>query len=238
MIDLRSQTPKGRRARDRILTAAEALLATRGFHGTSVRDIASAAGLPLATVVYHFAKKEQLHAAVLATIGDELTRAVDQAGDLDGFVTALVGWTSAHPRRVQLLLRELLDNPARVARASQFPLAPFLARASELVATAPAAGSPVLTVLHLVGGISYVVAAWPTVDRIVGRAHARELAAIREADAIQFARRTLGLPTAKDPTHEPRPPASARPSRPRPPRAADHRHRRGPDRAAGQRVRR
>ncbi|MBL0219325.1 MAG: helix-turn-helix transcriptional regulator [Myxococcales bacterium] len=39
----RSHTPKGRQTRDRIVSVAEALLAERGFHGTSMRDIAAAA---------------------------------------------------------------------------------------------------------------------------------------------------------------------------------------------------
>jgi hypothetical protein len=82
-------------------------------------------------------------------------------------------------------LRELLDNPQRVGRAAQFPLAPFLARAAELLGDE-------LTVLHLVGGMTYVTVAWPTIERIVGKPRARELAARRESEAIAFARRALG----------------------------------------------
>jgi AcrR family transcriptional regulator len=194
VLELRSHTPKGQRARGRILAAAEGLLVTHGFHGTSVRDIAGAAELPLATVVYHFARKEQLYAAVLGAIADELMAELATVHDADGFVTALVRWTRTRPRRVVLLLRELLDNPARLASASRFPLAPFLARAAELVAGTPGAAVPELAVLHVVGGASYVTAAWPTVERIVGRSRARQLAQRRDAEAIAFARRALGLP--------------------------------------------
>jgi AcrR family transcriptional regulator len=244
MIDLRSQTPKGRLARDTILVAAEELFTTHGFHGASVRDVAASAGLPLATVVYHFAKKEQLYAAVLDAIGSELLDrldALDRAvasgvaeahgkraparsriggksaearvdafaparsrigGELaearvDALARALVQWTREQPGRVQLLLRELLDNPARVTKATRLPLAPFLERATEIVAAAQrarvlAAQPPELAVLHLVGALSYVVAARPTVDRIIGRARARALAASYEAEALAVARRILG----------------------------------------------
>lgn len=206
MLDLRSQTPKGRRARDRILTAAEGILVTHGFHGTSMRDVAAAAGLPLATLIYHFARKEHLYAAVLDVIGDELLGALDslpppggrakQAARLDAFVGALLRWSREQPGRVQLLLRELLDNSSRVARASRLPLAPFLERASELVAEGQRTGvlapqAPELAVLHLVGAVSYVVAARPTVDRILGRARARVLADDYEPEAIACARRIL-----------------------------------------------
>jgi AcrR family transcriptional regulator len=225
MIDLRSHTPKGQRARARILAAAEASIVTRGFHGASVRDIATAAGLPLATVVYHFAKKERLYAALLDAIAEELMADLAQVRDANGFVEALARWTEAHPRRVVLLLRELLDNPPRVARAAKFPLAPFLARGAELL------GSE-LAVLHVVGAASYVVAAWPTVERIVGRDRARGLAAFRKIDFLAFARRALGV------SHASRTAAPARPSRPRSSRRAHDRPRRRADAGAGRRVRR
>lgn len=230
MIDLRSHTPKGQRAKSRILAAAEQLLVTNGFHGTSVRDIAGAAGLPLATVVYHFARKEQVYAALLATIADELMADLADVRDADGFVVALAGWTRRHPARVVLLLRELLDNPPRVARASQFPLAAFLERATALLA--PVSACPELAVLHVVGAASYVVAAWPTVARIVGRDRARELAARHDSALIAFARAGLGGSDGS------RPATSARPPRARAPRTPHHRQRARPVAATGRRVRR
>jgi len=150
---------------------------------------------------------------------------------LDALAVAIVRWAAEEPARVKLLLRELLDNPARVAKASRLPLAPFLERASALVAarsaafaTAPGAdvvgrgsstgprvgdalgdpggrgygafgvaGTPEVAVLHLVGAISYFVAAWPTVERIVGDARAKQITASYEREAIAFARRMLGV---------------------------------------------
>lgn len=199
----RSHTPKGTRSRDRILRVAERLLASAGFHGTSMRDVADAAGVPLASVVYHFAKKEQLYAAVLGVIGEQLVadlaRALDDddrpwSARLDAVVRALVAWTEEHPARVKLLLRELLDNPARVARASRLPLAPVLLRLSEFVATGIRAGAfrrvvPETSVLHLVGAVSYIVAARPTVRRIVGATRDRRMASSYEREAVAFARR-------------------------------------------------
>ena len=188
MVTLRSHTPKGRRARDRIVSVAEDLFATHGFHGASMRDLASAAGLPLATVVYHFARKEQLYAAVLGAIADELLAelpAIEAAEDpADAFARAMVAWTERNPARVKLLLRELLDNPRRVARASRLPLAPFFERAAAIV------GGEV-AVLHLIGGLSYVIAAWPTIARTVGPARTRRLAAVYPREALAFARRAI-----------------------------------------------
>lgn len=219
----RSHTPKGRRARDAIVAHAEGLLAARGFHGTSMRDIAAAARLPLATVVYHFARKEQLYAAVLGAIGDELVRDLAAIETTDALAAALVAWTMRNPQRVRLLLRELLDNPVRVSRAAHLPLAPFLERAAAI------SGSE-LSVLHAVGGLSYVIAAQPTVARIVGPERAKHLAAEREA--LAFVRRVFGEP------HVARSAAAAPRSRPRTPRARDDRRRTRPVDAAGRRVRR
>ena len=202
-MGLRSHTPKGGRARDKIVGVAEKLLAAAGFHGTSMRDVAAGAEVPLASVVYHFPKKEQLYGAVLARIGagleQELGSALAENGRgwsrrLDALVRALVAWTEAHPARVRLLLRELLDNPARVARASKPPLAGVLLQVSAFIQAGTHAGAfralvPETAVLHLVGAVSYTVAAGPTVRRIVGTARARRLATSHEREAISFARR-------------------------------------------------
>lgn len=51
--------------RDRILDAAERLFAMRGFHGVSVREITSEAGVDVALVNYHFGSKMDLYTEVL-----------------------------------------------------------------------------------------------------------------------------------------------------------------------------
>jgi AcrR family transcriptional regulator len=49
----------------KILDAAEAMFVQRGFYGTSLRDIAATAGVPLALLSYHFESKEGLFRAVV-----------------------------------------------------------------------------------------------------------------------------------------------------------------------------
>jgi AcrR family transcriptional regulator len=58
--------------RDRILDAAERLFAEKGFEGTSVRDLAAAAGVNLAAVNYHFGGKEALYRATGERLMNEL----------------------------------------------------------------------------------------------------------------------------------------------------------------------
>ncbi len=62
-------------ARSRLLAAAVAAFAARGFHGTTTRDIAAAAGMsPAALYVHHRSKEELLHQ--ISRSGHEATLAL------------------------------------------------------------------------------------------------------------------------------------------------------------------
>ena len=62
-------------ARSRLLAAAVAAFAARGFHGTTTRDIAAAAGMsPAALYVHHRSKEELLHQ--ISRTGHEATLAL------------------------------------------------------------------------------------------------------------------------------------------------------------------
>jgi AcrR family transcriptional regulator len=60
--------PESRTAetKERILDAADRLFAERGFHGTALRAVASAARVNLAAAHYHFGSKQELFHAVVA----------------------------------------------------------------------------------------------------------------------------------------------------------------------------
>ena len=69
----------------RVLEAATELFGERGFHGTSMRDIAEAVGVRPASIYEHFPSKDHILAAVV-TIGHEailteLEAALSRAGD-------------------------------------------------------------------------------------------------------------------------------------------------------------
>ncbi|MFJ3392747.1 TetR/AcrR family transcriptional regulator [Leifsonia aquatica] len=52
--------------REQIVDEAYRLFATRGYHGSSLREIAAAAGISLGSLQYHFGSKDDLLVAVLA----------------------------------------------------------------------------------------------------------------------------------------------------------------------------
>jgi len=113
--------------RDRLLDVAEELFAERGFEGTSVRELAGAAGCNIASVNYYFGAKEKLYEEVwrrhmvllrdtqMASI-DKVT--ADSGGNpsleelLRAFACAFVGPLvnqSGGRRMIKLMDRELVD---------------------------------------------------------------------------------------------------------------------------------
>jgi AcrR family transcriptional regulator len=71
-------TRRARSTRDRLLAAATQLFAERGFHGTTIRDIAERAKVNVAAGNYHYGSKKALYLEVLraefAKIRAELRR--------------------------------------------------------------------------------------------------------------------------------------------------------------------
>lgn len=121
------------RSREAILAAAERLFSERGYDGTSLGEIASAAGLSRGTPSYFFGSKEQLYVAVLdrafaarqaateaafepvhewcADAGrglNELRAALARAAD------DYLRFLASHPSFVQLITREELSGGRRL----------------------------------------------------------------------------------------------------------------------------
>jgi len=63
---------RGRRARSAVLAAATELFAERGYSGTSIADVAAAAGVAKPSVLYHFADKDDLWRACVAALWAEV----------------------------------------------------------------------------------------------------------------------------------------------------------------------
>ena len=55
---------RGESARERILAAAEAVIAEQGYGATSLRRIADRAGVPVTLISYHFGSKLELYRAI------------------------------------------------------------------------------------------------------------------------------------------------------------------------------
>jgi AcrR family transcriptional regulator len=77
-----SRLPAHRRRRQ-LLDVAVKVFADRGFHGTSMEDVADAAGVTKPVLYQHFSSKRELYVELLDDVGsrlvDEVTRAVADA---------------------------------------------------------------------------------------------------------------------------------------------------------------
>ncbi len=74
-----ARAPRQDNRREAILDAAARLFALRGYHATSMRDIAAAAEMLPGSVYYHFASKEALLLAVYAEGVARIAAKVDAA---------------------------------------------------------------------------------------------------------------------------------------------------------------
>jgi AcrR family transcriptional regulator len=113
-------------SKEAILSSAEKLFASRGFAGTTIRDVCDAAGVNIASISYYFEGKEGLYRACLSRYGDErlaLTQRILQpARSLEELRVRLQMFTQEmleshinNPSVNRILLREC-DNGLPVAR--------------------------------------------------------------------------------------------------------------------------
>ncbi|MEL0272809.1 MAG: TetR/AcrR family transcriptional regulator, partial [Flavobacteriaceae bacterium] len=92
-------------------------------------------------LLHYFNSKEKLYGAILQRISDDfqdhqreaLQASEDPAERLEKFYAALAEPTETNVQRTRLLMRELLDNNERAAKAENWYLRPFLDRLISMV---------------------------------------------------------------------------------------------------------
>lgn len=125
----------------RILDVAEALFAERGYHGTTLRDVATRVGLRIPSLYNHFPSKDALYAAVLARgIGPVVAVLAELAdapaaerNDPGRVVEPVMRILAAHPHLPRLVLHETLAGGERLTPMLREWMAPTFARAQQLV---------------------------------------------------------------------------------------------------------
>ncbi len=134
----------GSERRDRILDAAAACFASRGFSGTTTREVAERAGITEAGLYRHFDSKEALYRAIidrkmrtpdlLASLGGAIERR-DDAAVLGGLARGILERGLGDPDFIRILFFTALEGhalaqsffEARVRRVRDF-LAEYLKR--------------------------------------------------------------------------------------------------------------
>jgi len=111
---------KGERTAGRILDTAERVFAEKGYAGTSLRDVANAAGLRIPSLYNHFASKETLYTAVLERglrpILDMLTaESAREGAERELLVERVVEFLAQHPSVPRLVQHEVLAGGPHLA---------------------------------------------------------------------------------------------------------------------------
>ena len=104
-----------------ILDAAAVAFTRRGFHATTVSDIAAEAGISQGLLYRYFGGKEDVVVALVERVTDELHRGVEQAETLDAALDALYdsgGETDAQKADGTLLI-EVLAEALRNERVAE-----------------------------------------------------------------------------------------------------------------------
>lgn len=115
----------GPQRRQTILTAAAAAFAARGYHATTMREIATAAGITKPVLYDHFASKQQLYLTLIESARDELTAGTAHAMQRDAparvrIRTAIEGffrYVEQHPAAAKVLFTPPEGEPEIVAAA-------------------------------------------------------------------------------------------------------------------------
>jgi AcrR family transcriptional regulator len=154
--------------RERILAAAQEVFAQRGYHGSSLDDIARVSGTSKALIYEHFDSKRTLHDALLTEHAAELARrfaanaATGATGEerLRGGIDAFFGWVEERHEAWRALFRDAADPE----------LAPLVdrlqAQAARAIAALVPAGAPGVTDRHvemyaqLISGACQALANW------------------------------------------------------------------------------
>jgi len=109
------RTPKGMMTQQRILDAAFALFASKGYEETTMRDIATAADCSLGLTYRYFASKEDLILALYRWLADQLEEQVSQlptgsiADRFQRLMSGLLEVMTPHRRTLGALFGAALD---------------------------------------------------------------------------------------------------------------------------------
>ena len=120
----------------RILAAAEAVFAAKGFDGASTREIAAAAGVNISSLHYHWASKETLYFAVFEHVYDRILGVVRSAIPdtsmerpasrqvVDEVMGRLYDFFADNPSIPRLMVRRLLEATAGTSEIERVILLP------------------------------------------------------------------------------------------------------------------
>lgn len=125
---LRRQREKEHRCRT-ILTAAEKLFSSEGYHGTNMEDIADYAEVSVGTVYFYFKNKQDLLLHLIDDVGYNLRKLVGDAfreadSTLDGIqnagITFFRDFCLQYPEKISIIFLEAVGQSPEVEKKRQY----------------------------------------------------------------------------------------------------------------------
>ena len=117
----KSQTRIQRRNRASILSAGLDVFSKFGFRGSTLDQIAEAAGLSKPNLLYYFPSKEAIHAALLERLMEtwldplrELDAAGDPVSEIVGYARRKLKISQEFPRESRLFANEIIQGAPRI----------------------------------------------------------------------------------------------------------------------------
>lgn len=139
-----SLSPKGRRTRAQLLTAAEAVFSDVGFHTARIQDIAKAAGVSHGTFYTYFESKEVIFRTLVESLAAEmvntrsLVRGDPIAAVLDGVRLYVDSYSRSRAMMIQFEHTAMIDNEVHELLRTQRDIA--IARAERSLSRLQEAG--------------------------------------------------------------------------------------------------
>jgi TetR/AcrR family transcriptional regulator len=134
------ELPQADEVRSRILAAAEAVFADRGYAGASTREIAERAGIGKRMLFYYFPTKDAVYRAVLERIIAGLVDIYEQTRNQPGplglgdAIEGITHFTAANLPAMKVWLREIIDGGPHLDELTRSYVAPLYAHAGDGVA--------------------------------------------------------------------------------------------------------
>ena len=170
----------GVEVRQRILDAAEAVFAERGYGAATTREIAGRAGIGKRMLFYYFASKEAVYRAVLDRVVGGMV-AIHERFRTDpgpiGLAEAMEGITlfaAANLPAVRVLTREIMDGGPHMEELVREHLGPLFAAGAAEVARNMEQGifrsaDPMHVLVHVAGITLYYFQMLPLLERVWNR---------------------------------------------------------------------
>ena len=115
------QTRIQREKRELILEAALQVFSTQGFRGSTIDEIAVAAGMSKPNLLYYYRGKEEIYRALLARLLDtwlaplrEMSAAGDPVKELRGYIRRKIEMARDFPRESRLFANEMLRGAPHI----------------------------------------------------------------------------------------------------------------------------